>query len=115
MDKIEQKVIRAAKTYYGVKTDKEAREAVVSEWDNIGLRGYAVFSGGISQVADLNDKVEYIARLDDFGVYENDIEAAKQAKKDGIKVIPYAEQPKSGDLKYFRFVDTPMNRKLLGI
>ena len=87
MDKIEQKVIRAAKKYYGV----------------------------ISQVADLNDNVEYIARLDDFGVYKNDIEAAKQAKKDGIKVIPYAEQPKSGDLKYFRFVDTPMNRKLLGI
>ena len=108
-DKIEQKVIEAAKAYYDEATDEaEVRQCIIKEWGKMGLRGYGIFSGGLD-----DDHVKYIARLDDFEVYDSDVEAAKQAAKDGIKLIPYKEQPKTGDFRYFRFIDTPTNRKWL--
>ena len=113
MDKIERKVLDAAKEYYDVETDKEARAEVISEWGKMGLRGYGKFSGGIC-TRDGKEPV-YIARLDDFMVYDGDLAAAKQAEKDGIKLVPYKEQPKYGDCCHVRFVDTPKNRRLLGI
>lgn len=112
MDTIELKLISAAKEFYGEEDTALVRALVTEEWGETGLRGYAPFHGGVT----VNDQEpEYIARLDDFGIYDSDIEAAKQAKKDGIKLIPYKEQPKKGDLKYYRFTDTPENRRILGI
>lgn len=112
MDKIEQKLIAAAKEFYGEEDVALVRALVTDDWGDFGLRGYAPFHGGVT----VNGKEpEYIARLDDFSIYDSDIEAAKQARKDGIKLIPYKEQPKAGDLKYYRFTDTPENRHILGI
>ena len=112
MDRIEQKVIEAAKEYYGEEDVALVRKLVTDDWGDFGLRGYAPFHGGVTVNG---QEPEYIARLDDFGIYDSDIEAAKQAKKDGIKLIPYKEQPKSDDLKYYRFIDTPENHRILGI
>jgi hypothetical protein len=109
-DKIEQKVIEAAKAVYGVKTDKEAREAVIAEWGKQGLRGYGKFTGGV-----FPEHSVHIARLDELGIYESDVEAAKQAAKDGVKLIPYREQPKKGMCRCVRFVDTKANRRALNI
>lgn len=44
-------------------------------------------------------------------VYDTDIEAGRQAKKDGIKLIPYREQLKSAPYSYYRYIDTEENRK----
>ena len=112
MDTIEMKLISAATEFYGEDDIALVREIVTDDWGDTGLRGYAPFRGDIV----MNGKVpEYIARIDDFAIYNNDIEAARQAKKDGIKLIPYKEQPKKGELKYYRFTDTPENRRILGI
>jgi hypothetical protein len=108
MDKIEQKVIAAAKEYYGEEDVAVVRARITEEWGAEGLRGYGIFTNDLGC-----GDVKYIARLDDFEVYDSDIEAAKQAAKDGIKMIPYAEQPKFDDYKYYRFLDTPTNRKRL--
>lgn len=105
MDKIERLVLDRAKEYYGVDTDAEAREEVIAEWGVYGLRGYGIFSE--STVA------EHIERIDVFGVYDSDIAAARQAKIDGVKLIPWAEQPKRGSLRYCRFIDTEENRRVL--
>lgn len=107
-DEIEKRTIQAAKEYYEVDTDEEARKELIKEWGVFGLRGYAPFVGGLPVDA------EYIAKIDDLDIYGSDEEAVEQAIKDGIKMIPYEEQPKNGDYKYFRFVDTARNRKLLG-
>lgn len=113
IDKIERKVLDFAKDWYDVKTDDEARAAVVEEWGKDGLRGYGKFRGGVC-TKDGKEPL-YIARLDEFGIYDGDMEAAKQAEKDGIKLIPYKEQPKYEDCRHVRFVDTKANRKLLGL
>lgn len=112
MDTIERKLIAAAKEFYGEEDTALVRALVTEEWGDFGLRGYAPFHGGVTVNG---QEPEYIARLDDFCIYGSDIEAAKQARKDGIKLIPYKEQPKKGDLKYYRFTDTPENRRILGI
>ena len=113
MDNIEQKVIEAAKKYYDVNTDEEAREELITEWGKDGLRGYGKFRGGVCTKDDKEPL--YIAKLDDFDIYDTDLEAAKQAEKDGIKLIPYKIQPKYDCCRYVRFIDTPQNRKILGI
>jgi len=89
-------------------TIEEAKEATREEWGENGLRGYAIFGNG-----DGFDDVECICRIDEMNIYDGDIDAAKQAAKDGIKLIPWKEQPKCYPFKYYRFIDTPENRKAL--
>ena len=108
MDAIERKVIKAAREWYGEEDEVVLRKIITDEWGVEGLRGYGIFNDDLGC-----GTVEYIARLDDFDIYDSDIEAAKQAAKDGIRLIPYKEQPKFDDYRYYRFLDTPTNRKRL--
>lgn len=88
-------------------TIKKAQKWLKDEWGEGGDRGYAIF------VED-NDFVEpilVIERLDDLMAYSSDTEAAKQAKKDGIKLIPCKEYPyRTFPFNCYRFIDTPENR-----
>lgn len=104
---LEKKVIRQAKWLYDTKDEEKAKAKLVSDYGKEALRGYGIFSGGSAPEA------LHICRIDELGIYDSDIEAALQAVKDGIKIIPYREQPKQGDLKYYRFIDTEENRKVL--
>lgn len=109
-DDIERMVIDSAKELYDAVDDEEARDAVIHEWgEEFGLRGYAPFTYGYM----IDPSLEYIAKIDDLDVYPDDLKAAEQAEKDGIRLIPYSEQPKKGFYQYYRFLDTPNNRKIL--
>lgn len=68
----------------------------------------------------LPDGVLVIMRIDDMQVFSNDHEAAIQAKKDGIKLIPKEEMKfeldedgETDERGYYDYIDTPENRKLL--
>lgn len=89
-------------------TVEEAKEAIREQWGEYGLRGYAVFSNGVSF-----EDVDCICRIDEMDIYDSDIEAAKQAARDGVKLIPYKEQPKFYPFNCYRFIDTPDNRVAL--
>lgn len=104
---LEKMVIRQAKWLYDTKDEEKAKAELVSDYGKEALRGYGIFSGGSEPEA------LHICRIDELDIYDSDIEAARQAAKDGIKIIPYREQPKQGDLKYYRFIDTEENRKIL--
>ena len=67
-------------------------------------RGYAIFT------SDYGNGAEHIQKLDDMDVFEDDEEAAKQAEKDGIKLI---HDMKFDDENTAAYIDTPENRELL--
>lgn len=104
---IEKRVISQAKWLYDTNDEEEAKASLVVDWGKEALRGYGIFSGGSEPEA------LHICRIDELDIYDSDISAARQAAKDGIKIIPYREQPKHGDLKCYRFIDTEENRKVL--
>lgn len=104
---IEKRVISQAKWLYDITDDEKAKARLISDWGKEALRGYGIFSGGSEPEA------LHICRIDELDIYDSDISAARQASKDGIKIIPYREQPKQGDLKCYRFIDTEENRKVL--
>lgn len=87
---------------------EEVKEALEKEWGKGGSRGYGIFSNGVGF-----DGVECICRIDEMDIYDGDIDAAKQAEKDGFKLIPWKEQPKFYPFCYYRFIDTPQNREAL--
>lgn len=84
------------------------KECICNDWGFEGLRGYGIFNNGVGF-----DNVLCICRIDEMDIYNSDIEAAKQAARDGIKLIPYSEQPKCYPFKCYRFLDTDENRKHL--
>lgn len=67
-------------------------------------RGYGIFT------SDYGNGAEHIERLDCMMVFESDGEAAKQAEKDGIRIIHDMEFDDENSAAY---IDTPENRKLL--
>lgn len=83
---------------------EEAMESIEEDWGKEGLRGYGIFGNGYDFEA------ECICRIDEMDIYDSDVEAAKQAAKDGIKLIPWKEQPKFYPFNAYRFIDTPENR-----
>ena len=87
-------------------TVEEAKADIKNQWGGLGDRGYEIFTCD-------EFEAEHIERIDELNVFDDDIEAAKQAEKDGIKLIPWREQPKIAPLRYYRFIDTKENRRLL--
>ena len=86
---------------------KIVQEELRDEWGPDGANGYAIFEEDYC----FSEPVLVIERLDIVGAYDSDIEAAKQAKKDGIKLIPCKEYPyRTYPFNCYRFVDTPENR-----
>lgn len=67
-------------------------------------RGYAIFTGTLGNGA------EHIEKIDSIDAFESDEEAAKQAEKDGIKIIHDITFDES-NIGYY--IDTPKNRQLL--
>lgn len=100
-------VRQRAAEWYGEKEDV-AIAMLVSDYGKEATRGYAIFGW-----SDDIGEFDHIERINDIDIYGSDIEAAKQAKKDGIKLIPYSEQPKKGAFRHYRFLDTPLNRHRL--
>ena len=86
--------------------DKESVSSVVSEWgvDDCN-RGYAIFD------FDGTGMLE-IEAIGDVGCF-NDEEATTQAIKDGVKIIPIEELPRSFDRIYLGWIDTEENRKAI--
>lgn len=80
-------------------TVEEMKEATKEDWGKEGLRGYGIFT---------DDYVDalHIQRIDEMDIYDSDIEAANQARKDGIHLIPYLLQPKSEPFRYYRYIFT---------
>ena len=107
MTKIEKKVLDAARQVYGINDTEDLRQHLIDEWGSHALHGYGIFSG-----LDCTD-AEFVAKIDDLGVYSSDLDAARQAQKDGLKLIPYRKQPKAGEIRHYRFIDTTENRRLL--
>ena len=66
---------------------------IISDYDNTGLLG--------------------IEKLDVVDAFDTDEDAARQAQKDGVKIIPVEELPENlpDDMKLFVWIDTPENRK----
>lgn len=67
-------------------------------------RGYGIFT------SDYGNGAEHIERLDCMMIFDTDAEAAKQAEKDGIKIIHDMEFDDENSAAY---IDTPENRELL--
>lgn len=91
-------------------TAEQIVDGVESGWDFDDVcRGY------IESTNDFLPNVLTILRIDDMMVFESDEDAAKQAEKDGIKLIPKTELhfSRDDDARYYRYVDTVENRKLL--
>lgn len=93
-------------------TAKQTEEAL-QEWGAFeAMHGYGVF--------ETQSGVLYIARIDTMGVFDGDGDAARQARRDGFRLLPsklYKKTPKSfTDTEYVTpntWLDTLSNRKLL--
>lgn len=84
--------------------DESFIEEAVSDWGiEICNRGYAVFDfDGTGML-----EVEAIGAC---GLYDDE-EAAYNAARDGIKIIPVQDLPKNFERRYFGWIDTPENRE----
>lgn len=96
-------------------TDSEkiavVQEYLNDEWGN--PNGYAVFDLDGSE---FDSELLCIERIDEIGLFDSDIDAAKQAQKDGIQLIPCHEYPyRTHPFNCYRFLDTPENRDNLKI
>lgn len=88
-------------------TQKMINEAIADGWSvENAKRGYGIFSSPL-----IGNGATHIERLDEMAVFENDMEAAIQAQRDGIKLIHDMEFERPE--KHYCFLDTPKNRKLL--
>ena len=86
------------------------QEALKEEWGEGGDKCYAIFT----EDNDFKFPVLVIERIDEVNAYDSDIEAARQAKKDGIKLIPCKDYPyRTYPFNCYRFIDTPENREAL--
>ena len=106
MDKIDKLVLSAARQYFDMPdaTPQALSVRLKSEWGEGATRGYCFGNDGDG------DGLEAVLKIDDLGVYDSDLDAAKQAKKDGVKLIPYEESYRGGESKHYRFLDTQDNR-----
>lgn len=86
-------------------TEEMIAIAIEDGWsEDNAKRGYAIFTGTLGNGA------EHIEKIDSMDAFESDEEAAKQAEKDGIKIIHDIKFDES-DIGYY--LDTPKNRQLL--
>lgn len=86
----------------------EVRKDLNREWGNGGCFGYALFNGGGEPCA------VHICRIDEMDIYESDLEAAKFAEMDKlVTLIPKNEVKHNRYFEYWRYIDTPENRKVL--
>lgn len=89
-------------------TEKDTKEILIRDYGETALRGYGIFTCGIEEMP-----LEHIERIDELGVYENDHEASKQARKDGIKILVthFENEP----FCYYNgtIIDTEENKKML--
>ena len=86
-------------------TEEMIMDAMDNGWTREDAeRGYAIFT------SDYGNGAEHIQKLDDMDVFEDDEEAAKQAEKDGIKLIHDMKFDGENTADY---IDTPENRELL--
>lgn len=85
---------------------KEAKAIIMEDYGKYALRGYAIFESD-------DFSGEHIEKIDEMGIYEDDLEAGKQAEKDGISLIPAEELPKDYPYNCYRFIDTPENREVI--
>ncbi len=74
------------------------------------IKGYTIGENGECSKGELS-----VMKIDDMQLFDSDAEAAEQAKEDGIKLIPKKELNfgRSNNMKKYRYIDTPENRKLL--
>ena len=96
---IEERIAEAIQEYadgYEVSVE-EAKEMLVEDYGETALRGYLI--GSADDCPEL-----HIERIDELDVYEDDLEAAKQAALDGIKLIPRNKQPKRYPYNCYRLV-----------
>ena len=100
--RIEEMLIREAKEFEC--SIEEVKESLIEEWGS--YKGYGIF---LSDILEL----EHIERIDDLDVYDDDFEAAEQAEKDGVELIPFELNPKTYPYNCYRFIDTEENRKAL--
>lgn len=109
MTKVEQKLqeyFKETADEYFEGDIEEAKQYIIDNHGEMGLRGYAIFTSDYTNA-------EHIERIDEMEIYDGDIDAAHQAKKDGIKLIPWNEQPHRYPYNCMRFIDTPENREVL--
>ena len=86
-------------------TDEMVEEAVADGWsEEDAKRGYGVFSSNFGNGA------THVEKLDCMNIFDSDDDAAKQAEKDGMKIIRDLELPERDKAHY---LDTPENRALL--
>ena len=86
-------------------TEEMIMDAMDNGWTREDAeRGYAIFT------SDYGNGATHIQKLDDMDVFEDDEEAAKQAEKDGIKLI---QDMKFDEENTAAYIDTPENRELL--
>lgn len=74
----------------------------------MSTKGYAIFDYD-------NTGMLEIQKLDEDTSFDTDEEAVQQAIKDGIKIIPVEELPKSFERRYLGWIDTPENREKIRI
>lgn len=80
-------------------TEKQRKEARENGWGAFEHKhGYGVFQ-------DSEDDFSYIARIDEMGVFSGDSAAAKQAQKDGYKLLSLTCKQKQMIRKYDDYID----------
>jgi hypothetical protein len=88
----------------------QSDEEIAQKIDECSLKvcenGYDIFNFD-------NTGMLEIEKIDSLNVFEDDEAAARQAEKDGIKIIPIDELPSDFDRRYFGWIDTPENRKAI--
>ena len=87
--------------------DEEEVECAVGDWGaDVCNKGYDIFDYDGTGLLEL-------CKIDELEVFVDDARAAKQAKKDGIKIIPKNQLPKNmpSDMKYHKWIDTDENRQ----
>lgn len=91
-----------------VSTPEEMRDYLENECGEGGSHGYGFF------ISDYTEAL-HIERIDELGWYDSDIEAAKQAELDGVKIIHDIDIPQNSILRYYKdtFIDTPDNRAII--
>lgn len=86
---------------------KIVQELLKEFWGEGGDKGYGIFE----EDYEFDYPMLVIERIDEVDAYDGDVEAAQQAKKDGIKLIPCKEYPyRTYPFNAYRFLDTPENR-----
>ena len=96
---IEERIAQAIQEYadgYEVSVD-EAKEMLVEDYGKTALRGYLI--GTADDCPEL-----HIEKIDEMGVYADDLEAAEQAALDGVKLIPRNKQPRRYPYNCYRLI-----------